>query len=804
MVRLSREQIVCWILIGVVLMVAGLAGLDAWRQVGQPYPGFAVMENLLVGIGGAERRGLEPFDVVRVLNGQVLTSGREIQDLAKRYPPGSRLRYILLRRGELIEAELPTRLVTYGTFLRYLLEGFLPALLLVALGATVITLKPGARESRLFLAFCLVWSITHAVYYDAHSIYRFSRLFLAVWAFSPAIFSHLALTFPARRTITRRHPRIVWIPYGLSAVLAALLQLHLDPDRQLLVPAIAAIYWGISLVLLILSLVRTSVAGATPLTRQRARVLMAGFSVGYLLPVLGTASEAVFRVSVPYLNDLWKLTLLFPLAVAYAIIRYNLFDLRAVIRLGTIYSAVTGLVVVAYAGSLTLLNVSLSRLDLAVSPLVPATVVSLAVVLFLNPVYTRTQALVDRLFFRQRYDAQRAIERLSDAMTTLLDLRRIAELITRTADELFHPAGLALFVPEEGRGSYEPLAGTDDAVSIPDDSPLLRCLSGDRTLLTRERLQEDPALSEFGPPCLAEMERLRADLIVPALFRDRVVALLALGPKRSGAAYTSEDLKLLRLLMNQSAVALENARAYTALQAALRRVEILESIRANLSKFVPRTVQELIEQDPEAPALAKRDADVSVLFVDIADYTRLSERLDLAKVNRLIERYFGAFLDEILRHGGDVNETAGDGLMVIFQDPDPKRHAQAAVRTALGILRRAREINAERAAASEPIMLHVGVNSGTAAVGATKIEGTTGTRWTYTATGPVTNIAARLAALAPGDAVLVSAETRRRLGDAFAFEDLGEQRLKNVEDPVRIFRLALPPVLDPRRSRVLR
>ncbi|MBI3636134.1 MAG: adenylate/guanylate cyclase domain-containing protein [Candidatus Rokubacteria bacterium] len=177
-----------------------------------------------------------------------------------------------------------------------------------------------------------------------------------------------------------------------------------------------------------------------------------------------------------------------------------------------------------------------------------------------------------------------------------------------------------------------------------------------------------------------------------------------------------------------------------------------------------------------------------MLFVDVAGYTRLSERLDTTRMNGLIERYFGAFLDEILAHGGDVNETAGDGLMVIFQDGDRERHAHAAVLTALGILRRTREIN--KTDAEEPIALHVGVNSGTAAVGATKIEGTAGTRWTYTASGSVTNVASRLAGLDEGDAVLIGPETRQRLGDAFPLEDLGEHRLRNVEEPVRVFRLA--------------
>jgi class 3 adenylate cyclase len=58
--------------------------------------------------------------------------------------------------------------------------------------------------------------------------------------------------------------------------------------------------------------------------------------------------------------------------------------------------------------------------------------------------------------------------------------------------------------------------------------------------------------------------------------------------------------------------------------------------------------------------------------------------------------------------------------------------------------------------------MHVGVNSGNASVGATKIEGAAGTRWTYTASGPTTNVAARLAALGEEATVILSEETRRR------------------------------------------
>jgi class 3 adenylate cyclase len=117
------------------------------------------------------------------------------------------------------------------------------------------------------------------------------------------------------------------------------------------------------------------------------------------------------------------------------------------------------------------------------------------------------------------------------------------------------------------------------------------------------------------------------------------------------------------------------------------------------------------------------------------------------------------------------------------------------VKCALGIIRRAHEINAKLAGsreASQPVAFHVGVNSGPATVGATKIEGMSGTRWVYTASGPVTNVAARLAALGDGDAIMVGPATRSRLGDEFEVEDLGDQRLRNVEQPVRVYRLVAP------------
>jgi class 3 adenylate cyclase len=779
-----RERVLAWTLIGAAALVALIATADAWQRIGTIAPGFNLMANLKIGV--ADRGGIEPLGLIRAVDGQPVGTNAELRALVEARPAGTVFRYAIERHGQREEQSIPSRRVTLRDFKHFLFDSLLPGLLTLMIASALMVLRPDAAQNRLFLGFCLLSSLEALLWTDLNTTHRFTRLYLMLWAFMPAVFTHLALTFPERRAVARQRPWIVWMAYAVSVVLAVLMQFWFL-DQRLRVAEIAAVYWGLSLLALLVSLAWTGAVGSGPLVRQRARVLLVGFAAGYLIPVTATVVEIVSQISVPYLAAFWKLTFVFPLAVAYAIVRYQLFDIRTVLRAGAVYSSLTALIVVAYVAVLTAMNLVLAEINGGSHPLVSAAITASVIVLFFNPLYGRLKATIERLFFRDRYDAQRALEQLAHEMTTARELPHIARLIRDTVGKVFHPSTVALFVSEEGRLGYRALPGTAGA-ELPAQSALVRCLVRERRPLTRVWLRDDPSVSEERDACVRELDAFGAEVVAPVLFRERLIGFLAAGPRRGAVPYTTDDLRFLRILVNQSAVALENARAYSALQVALRRVELLESIRTNLSKFVPRTVQDLIEQSPRAPELTKHATDVSVLFVDLVGYTRLSEHFDAPEVNEMVERCFGAFLDEIIDRGGDVNETAGDGLMVIFKDPDSTRHARAAVLTALGILRRAREISAEPGMPSA-VALRLGVNSGSAAVGATKIQGRAGARWTYTASGPVTNIAARLAGLGPTDAVLIGPETRRRLNDDFCPRDLGEHQLKNVDGPVRVFAL---------------
>lgn len=233
------------------------------------------------------------------------------------------------------------------------------------------------------------------------------------------------------------------------------------------------------------------------------------------------------------------------------------------------------------------------------------------------------------------------------------------------------------------------------------------------------------------------------------------------------------------------------------LRDSMKRVELLEQLKGELSKFVPDSVKRLLERNPDATEMEKSEKDVSVLFLDIAGYTRLSEQMAPKQLNRLVQSYFSSFLEIIHEHQGDVNETAGDGLMVVFQsDRSSNEHALNATRSAFAIRQRVEGLNEEFAGVFQPVFLHMGINSGPALVGATKLASSTGARWTFTASGPVTNLAARIAGQATGGEILAGPTTAERIKGHFVLESVGERTLKNVAEPVRLYRVIPPGVYE--------
>ena len=248
---------------------------------------------------------------------------------------------------------------------------------------------------------------------------------------------------------------------------------------------------------------------------------------------------------------------------------------------------------------------------------------------------------------------------------------------------------------------------------------------------------------------------------------------------------TEQDLVLLKDLTDLASNVITNARSHWQMS---KQKMTLDRILGHLRPFVPQTVQNIVEKNPDAPLLDKIETEITVLFLDVAGYTKISESLNQDQVNFIIEKYFSSFLDILYEHSGDINETAGDGLMVIFQG-NPGETAMNAAQAALAIRRRTNEINEELSGRFQPIDINMGINSGVAAVGMSRFQGKAGTRMTFTASGPVTNLAARIASAATNGDILVGPETVARIGNRMVFYDRGLMRFKNVSAETQVYSL---------------
>lgn len=288
--------------------------------------------------------------------------------------------------------------------------------------------------------------------------------------------------------------------------------------------------------------------------------------------------------------------------------------------------------------------------------------------------------------------------------------------------------------------------------------------------------------------------RTRNLLCIPIVNRSGTcVGVLEALNKISGV-FDDSDATLLASVSKYVAIAVENARLYEEirdysekLKETLFRIETVERIKSQLTKFVPLSVRKMVEEDPQDSVFEKQSMSVSVLFLDIEGFSAITENNDQRAVDDMVERHFSRYLDCIKKFGGDVNETSGDGLMVIFRERDAEGNARDAVRAGLEIAEQNRQMNRELTYPWGEVTLHLGINSGKARVGCTRMQSLAGELYTYTASGIVTVLAARVGALSHGSRLYVGPLTHHFV-EAFCEADfLGRKKVKNVKGRIPVY-----------------
>jgi len=569
-------------------LLAGLSIADMFLP--RPYdgvvleadaPGSPQVRDVVPG-SGAEEAGIAQGDVIVGIDRTVLDGTRRAQEILNRHRIGDEIPYLIRSgahegpAGHMAEVtvRLGRRSIGDTSYLYAVILGFA----FFGVGTFVLIRQPRLPVSRVFFNMCalfllfLVCRLRPASYswVDTFVLTTGTMALLML----PAVFLHFFMIFPrpiwewrsdplARGVswIARRSPQLVPLYVVPPAVYALTILWSRRTGES--VPHISGApvtNWWIMVVFMVLGLGALGISAARlPDGNQRrgAGIVFGGALFGIVpFVVLAVGFPSFFHTERFVFYGVVPLILV-PVTFAYAIIRFQLLNIRVILRKSLLYTFTTALVTAVYALAIAFANNVFRGSEVADSPYFPV-LFALAIVLLFEPLRQRLQGPVDRFFFAERHRLQGAIVEMGEAMTDEVELGPVVGQLVERLPQLLglHFAGLYLLRGEKLRRMAGP--GT-----LPEELPSLnvlhRHLKRNGSLLRLEHLAPLRLLS-------AEIDRLgnklaeaRVETIGLLATTRRTVGLILLSGTAGQTVLEKEEEDLLRSLFHQASLVLETS-----------------------------------------------------------------------------------------------------------------------------------------------------------------------------------------------------------------------------------------------------
>ena len=339
----------------------------------------------------------------------------------------------------------------------------------------------------------------------------------------------------------------------------------------------------------------------TPDAKRRLRLLYTGCSIAMAPACILFVTQSIKGGDLEQIFPEWfvlsalSLMLLFPITLAYVIVVHRAMDVRVVIRQGLQYALATGgirVLQIILTAAVLITGVTFARSH-NLSPAREMTTIALLIlaVLWLRKGADRLRKWTDRRFFRDAYNAEQILEALSDEVRSIVEKRPLLERVATKIAESLHIPRVAVLL-EEG-GFYRPAFTlgfpATFVADLPDSGATVQRLKREAG---PERVYFDDEKSWVNDSALPEDERrnlasLQPQLLLPLMAKQNLLGIISLGEKRSEAPYSSTDVRLLKSVASQTALALSNAELTSAIA-----VEVSRREKLNREIEIAREVQE--------------------------------------------------------------------------------------------------------------------------------------------------------------------------------------------------------------------
>jgi hypothetical protein len=448
--------------VGILLIISALflavAPVAAIWYSRLPFPGFMVEPTLLInsnsgsgwgpltlGINGLERvlrigeqvisspGDLRQAFINLGLTGEVALQTLSQQGLERIYPL-----YRLI--------EFPNRDLITLFWLPYLI-----GVVYLLLGIWVFRLYGYSVSGRAFVYFCINAALVSGLYFDLSSVHYGS----AAWTFALAQLGGamvgMAVLIPEPLP-GFPHKRLVRaVGYAISMLLAGwgLIALYLQSDPWAYVTPWrwSYIYGGLGIFLFLILTVLRLTRPITLIVREQIRIILAGSLMAFL--PIGIWFIAQLFTPVRFQSFLFLPLILFPISIALAILRYHLWDVDLIIRRTLVYTLLTVSLVAIYLALIILLQLIFRNY---IGDNTFFTVISTLVIIGLfSPLRRWIQTIVDRRFFRQKYDIETTMLEFQKQTSTQVGLMEISGILLQVVQDTLQPEFMSLWIKKPPR-----------------------------------------------------------------------------------------------------------------------------------------------------------------------------------------------------------------------------------------------------------------------------------------------------------------------------------------------------------------
>ncbi len=540
-----------------------------WLIRDKSLPGLEITQ--IVPGGVADRAGLKEGDILLAINGKQFTPSESAMQIINSIKRNEYAEYTVERAGTIFKTHVQVLKVFDVRYLVYLLLGL--GFLLV--GHIVVMSRPQGLVQRMFgrygiFAMLLLGLSQLNLAETSPWIYLYSSAAAVGWVFSIPTMVLFFLHFPVKtRAASWTWLKVALYLYSIITFIPSILRLFFSWQEpfpgfvSVILNFTPGLFFFGGLTIFTVNYFRSVERSR----RKQVRPVFYSVIIGVLTVVYSNVlqrSNQFVIFTQPVLLLPMFLLLLLPLSFGYSIFRYRLMDIDFVIKRSLLYAMVTAMLAGLYLLLVYLIGKAMSY-ALGIEENQIGNLFAFVILAFaFDPLKRKAQDWIDRVFYQERYNYQKALLEFSQELPTKMHLGQILTSMISRISSTMHVEKVAVVLCDDVEGcssSTQQIDAADCGFGREPDG-LLALLRTTRTAQSFALLATEP--DSFNIHASDKEKILRAGVVlsVPMFMQGRLIGMIMVGPKMSGKVYSREDTDLLSTVGGQAAIAIENARLH--------------------------------------------------------------------------------------------------------------------------------------------------------------------------------------------------------------------------------------------------